>query len=165
MSIDLCINNNLHVPALILIYTGIDIASSIDPSSDTHVVTRDNFIKWCKTYLLADQKLECSAIDLYAARCALIHSSTPYSNLSEKGNAKLILYTCGNKKADDLNNLIKTCDLSISARTVHIETFAKIFKIALVTFIEEVSKSPEKVRIINKKSKKVFANISKFGTD
>jgi len=70
--IDACIEKKLTAPALILIYSGIDTVGWIDSTDD--YATRTSFINWVDAYLLKAKQLQCTALDLYAARCGLLHT-------------------------------------------------------------------------------------------
>jgi hypothetical protein len=87
-AIELCMENHLRTPALILIYAGIDIFSALGRPIEKEFSTRDVFIDWCERYMLPNGNLQCSAPDLYAARCSIIHTSTAHSRLSKDGKAK-----------------------------------------------------------------------------
>jgi hypothetical protein len=73
--IDACIEKKLSGPALILIYSGIDTVGWLDSSED--YATRTSFMKWVDAYLLQAKPLQCTALELYAARCGLLHTFTP----------------------------------------------------------------------------------------
>jgi hypothetical protein len=52
------------MPALILIYAGIDIFASLARPKSKKKVTRKNFIEWCEKYIPPSGKLSCTGIDL-----------------------------------------------------------------------------------------------------
>src|SRR2546430_3498723 len=99
--IEACLQNSLSAPALILLYSGIDTAGWLD--SDQQYATRSSFISWVDKYLLRAKKLACTALDLYAARCGLVHIFTPDSHLSARGDARRICYAWGRGRAEDLH--------------------------------------------------------------
>jgi len=92
LAIDLCLTNNLLMPALVLIYSGIDTFAALNRKATKDKVTRDDFIEWCNLYFLpSNNNLKCNGRDLYAARCAVLHTYTAVSDLSK--NMKLQKYT------------------------------------------------------------------------
>ncbi|WP_276975761.1 hypothetical protein [Flavobacterium filum] len=103
-AITMCYPNKYINPALILIYSTIDTLSYLDRKKDSETV-KSRFTRWVDEYLLPGSKLKCSSIDLYAARCSLVHSSTTISDLSKSGKAKQIFYALGQK--DKLSELVK----------------------------------------------------------
>lgn len=101
------IENNLklkhELPALTLMYSLIDALSWLSSTSNNTKI-RDRFTLWVDKYLLKGGNLECSALDLYAARCAIIHTLTSDSNLSENGYAKRAIYTTDYSNKKHLEN-------------------------------------------------------------
>src|SRR6266436_3571681 len=86
--VDSCLDNKLIGPALILIYSAIDTSGWLN--SNEQFATRKSFIDWTSRYLLSTNRLSCSAVELYAARCGLLHTFTPNSKLSSDKKARRI---------------------------------------------------------------------------
>ncbi len=88
---ELCIAARLNTPALILIYSAIDAASWLcaeDPDGEV----QGYFVSWVEKYILQNGRFECSALDLWAARCGIVHTLSASSRLSRKGKAHEIIY-------------------------------------------------------------------------
>ena len=85
-----------HILAsLILMYSYIDaMASLIMPEKQKNVKGED-FTKWVNKYMKTDsnQPYQYRGIDLWGARCGLVHRYQPHSSLSDRGECKLFLYT------------------------------------------------------------------------
>lgn len=112
-AIELCSAARLGVPALILLYSAIDIASWLD-SEKRSVQAR--FMEWVDKYLLPGSSLKCTALDLYGARCGLVHSYSADSNLIKSGKVTRIGYAWKPSTAVGLEQLIKAnLDLSTLA--------------------------------------------------
>ena len=94
-SIEICLDAKLQMPALILMYCTIDILSSLNRPKDKEDSDRKEFISWVARYLLPKTNLNCKAKDLYAARCGLVHTYTPESQLNRHRKAKKIFYAWG----------------------------------------------------------------------
>jgi hypothetical protein len=73
-AINLCLSNNLRMPALVLIYSGIDMLAALGRPQSNPNVTRKDFINWCEHYLVPAGFNQCTPIDLYAARCGVVHT-------------------------------------------------------------------------------------------
>jgi hypothetical protein len=102
-SIEDCKAKGRQLPCLALLYTGIDVVASLDTDGKA---TRQGFINWTDNYLLKAVPLHCTGMDLYAARCAVVHTFTPDSDLSRSRVARVILYATGNTTPNDLENAI-----------------------------------------------------------
>ena len=73
-AIQLCIDNNLQMPTLILIYSTIDSLAYI-AFEEQKVKLR--YVQWIEKYMFINNKD--LANDLYAARCAILHTQTHFS--------------------------------------------------------------------------------------
>jgi hypothetical protein len=76
-----------------LIYSGIDGLAWLSVEDNTGV--RARFEDWVEEYLFAVKAFPCSATDLYAARCGILHTFTGDSHLLARGQAKAIAYAWG----------------------------------------------------------------------
>lgn len=102
--VEACLDDSLIGPALILIYSAIDTMGWLD--SHHPFATRRSFINWTERYLLTAKGLTCAAMDLYAARCGLLHTFTPNSQLSSDKKARRICYSWGKSRGEDLQRSI-----------------------------------------------------------
>ena len=88
-AIDLCLSKSLSMPALMLLYTGIDIAGWVEATiEETGIKGREAFVAWVDKYMKPRTTLGCSALDLYAARCGVLHTMAPDSDLYQKWPGK-----------------------------------------------------------------------------
>jgi hypothetical protein len=76
------------VAALALVFVGIDTMAWLSLPMESNSVKRDDFCSWIDTYLKADadQPYQYVGIDVYAARCAMLHSYGSLSDLHKKTN-------------------------------------------------------------------------------
>ena len=85
-AVGLCLEHDLVNPALILIYSSIDAAAWLWSDSEEKS-TRKNFEGWVNEFMLPAAGLECTATDLYGARCGLdgrIIVAAPQIDLAEQ---------------------------------------------------------------------------------
>jgi hypothetical protein len=87
---DQCVACNRHLPALSLIYSIIDAAGWLN--SEQVYGTRKTYIDWVEQYLFPSIVLPCTALELYAARCGVVHSLAAESQLGNDGKARQVLY-------------------------------------------------------------------------
>ncbi len=102
-----CVDLDCCTPAITLMYVLIDNMASLfrtDLSRDTN---RCDFIAWVDRYLLPGSGLPCSARDLYAARCGVVHAHSSQSALWRSGQAREILYAWGSGTTEELNAMIR----------------------------------------------------------
>ena len=153
-AIRMCLKNEQHLPALILIYSGIDIAGWFD-SDNPNAKIKDTFISWVDRYVLVSEQLECTSTDLYSARCGLLHRLNPDSRISETGSARLIAYTCGTKTnifKDAISDYNKTSEYV----SIHIDDLFDAYLLGLEAFFNEVKKDHTRKAKISKKAKRYY---------
>ncbi|MGO4500972.1 hypothetical protein AB4114_34505 [Paenibacillus sp. 2RAB27] len=71
--------------------------------------------------------------DLYAARCAVVHSMKSESRMSKENKATQVLYAYGNNNQEDLQKLIAITEKNYIA--IHIDELFKSFRIGIADFI------------------------------
>jgi hypothetical protein len=152
-AIKICLKNGKDNPSLILLYSGIDIMAWLDLPQDRIETTRDDFISWVDKYLLPESGLECTAIDLYAARCGILHSYSFFSRLSKIKKAKKIYYSTGKANNEFLKNRIPDGENAVA---VHIAELYVAFKIGTERFEADFKNNYNKEKIIKERINKYF---------
>ncbi|MCX6175036.1 MAG: hypothetical protein NTZ27_09820 [Ignavibacteriales bacterium] len=89
-AINLCLENNYVLPTLMILFTAIDSAGHLYSNNKSG---RKRFIEWVNRWLIGDKELPFTAIDLYSARCGILHTLTANSSLVEERKAKKGIYT------------------------------------------------------------------------
>lgn len=154
--IDACIEKKASVPALILIYSAIDTTGWLD--STEAFSTRAGFIRWVDNYLLKAKPLKCTAIDLYAARCGLLHTFTPDSQLSTLGKARVISYAWGKAKADDMQQIMDYKNKSNHLVVIHVDELYRAWLSGLLLWGKDLDRDSDR-------SARVLTKAAKFFTD
>ena len=85
-AIDLCVEQKFIIPALMLIYAGIDSVGALEKRQGEGV--KESFVRWTESYLLKATELPCKAIDLYAARCGILHTMAAESRFSSSKSTR-----------------------------------------------------------------------------
>jgi hypothetical protein len=98
----ICLEKRLLMPALVLIYTLMD-TFAWATSDKKPQEGRARFEAWCNRWLLPQGRLECTATELYAARCGVLHTLTATADLTTTGKAREVSYAWGTAKREDLN--------------------------------------------------------------
>src|SRR6266700_5414023 len=127
-----CLAKQRILPCLTLLYSGIDVVASLEQTAST----RSTFINWVEEYMLKNSPLPCTGTDLYGARCGVLHSFSPESDLSKQGKARRIVYAWGKAKAEDLAAAARAMGRDECA--VHINELVSAFRVGLADYLEEV---------------------------
>jgi len=156
-AIKMCIYAQLIMPAITLIYSGIDVAASIGrPEGQLEVAKRD-FVTWAEEHMACKTSLGVSGLDLYAARCGVLHSSTAESNLWRRNQAIRIFYAWGNARVEEESATIGK--LGKSERLIHVDTLFDAFTSGLADFIVSVDKDEERKALALSRASSMFANV------
>lgn len=157
VAMDTCLEKRLVLPALLLLYSSIDIMSWLDcPNTKDKVEHR--FVKWADKYMEPKTNLGCSAIDLYGARCALLHTYTSESDLSSKLKAKEIYYAWGTGSAEDLQKLIKLVGTK-PVVAVQIQLLFGAFRTGVNRFKSDLVKDPKYATLVYERATKFFTYV------
>ena len=154
---DACIEKKLSAPALILIYSGIDTVGWL--ASSEHYATKASFMKWVDGYLLKGKPLQCTSLELYAARCGLLHTFTPNSELSSLGKARRIYYAWGTASVRDLQRTIDLTNKTGEYVAVHVNDLCEAWRLGVLQFTEELEKDPDRKSRVYKKAGKFFSEL------
>jgi hypothetical protein len=155
--IEACIEKKAITPALVLIYSAIDTTGWLD--SREAFTTRNDFISWVDNYLLKANPLKCTALDLYAARCGLLHTFTPDSQLSSLGRARVICYAWGEAKADVMQQAIDIKNKANDLVAVQVNDLYQAWLSGLALWGEELEKDPVRKTRVLAKAGKFFAEM------
>src|ERR1041385_4288356 len=90
--IQICLTDDLWVPALILLYSGIDAMAWLNRNSSLEDTSRSDFIEWADRYMERGGCLIVSSQELYAARCALVHSMTNTARSNRQNGVRRVSY-------------------------------------------------------------------------
>jgi hypothetical protein len=93
-------------------------------------------------------------MDLYAARCSLIHSYSAESRLSREGNANEIFYAWGTADERDLQKLINL-EGSHDAKAIQVERLLAALKQGANQYIAKVRHS----QMVLDRAEKFFTNM------
>lgn len=158
MAIKYCIEKRLFLPGLILLYSGIDVFAWLNRAESQQDVHQRDFEEFVNKYILPDSGIRCDSVDLYSARCGIVHSFTAESRKVRKGKAKRILYAWGKARAENFQELIDFSGNS-STITLHINKLYEAFLMAISRFNEDLRNNPKKAKIVYERADKFFINL------
>lgn len=106
-----------------------------------------------------ETRLGCTAMDLYAARCGLLHTFTGQSHLSRAGKARMVVYASGKDEAEDLTEFIQLGRLS-DCVAVKTEDLVEAYRRGLGLCLKELTADPEKAKALNEKATHFYTEMS-----
>jgi hypothetical protein len=159
-AIRLCLDNHLRMPALALIYCGIDVLASLSRPAENAEVKPSDFINFAEKYMDCSRLLGVSGLDLYAARCGILHTYTMDSRLSAKGEARRIIYAWGNQETDQPMELLRS--LNLPEVMIKIETLFSTFLHGVEAFGRALGDDPTLESLVRTRGRKLFMDRASF---
>lgn len=150
-----CLACGRILPALVLIYAGIDIIGSLE--GDPKDGVQKSFTRWVDLYMLTNPKLECTALELYGARCGMVHTLTANSRLSREGKARTIIYAWGSAAANDLRESAKR--LGRTHVVVHVNNLHDAFHSGILQWEDEVKRDAQRRKRVEANLPASFVNL------
>jgi len=136
-----------YTQTLVIIYSAIDTLAWASLSSGD--VTRHDFCRWVNRYIRPESELGCTADDLYAARCALVHSGSAESRMSREGQATEIWYATSPHSV----HLVQTHaqQTKSAAKVLYFTNIVSAFVEAATRFSDEISGDIERLQSVNER--------------
>jgi hypothetical protein len=159
-AIRLCLDNHLRMPALALIYCGIDVFASLSRPASCAAVTSSHFIYWAERDMECEKLLKVSSIDLYAARCGILHTYIMDSSLSRKGRSRRIIYAWGDKNAEEPTKLLQ--ELGFSEVMIKIEALFSAFLHGIDVFANVLMTDQGLAALVTERGRKLFLEQASF---
>lgn len=159
-AIRLCLEQHLRMPALVLIYCGIDVLANLSRPAASAKVARSDFVDWAERHMNCKDALKVSGLDLYAARCGILHTYTMDSQLGAVGRAKPILYVWGNKTPDEPMQLLQ--GLNRPEVMIKIETLFSTFIDGIDSFSRTMDSDPKLASLVAQRGRKLFMDQASF---
>jgi len=78
--------------AVILLYSAVDAMAYLGMPEGKADVTKSDFIAWADQYIRFDGKEQLTGADIYGARCAMLHRYGVRSQMSQRGECRIIGY-------------------------------------------------------------------------
>ena len=156
-AIKACYEKELITASLMLTYSTIDILAWLDRKTGQADVKPSDFINWVDTYLLPNSDLPCQAIDLWGARCGLLHSYISASRVSRKGKALELHYCWGDASTKAHQECLD--ELGINAKSIKVEKLFGALENGIHHFLIDMGANPDKAKVVHERSKQFFKNV------
>jgi hypothetical protein len=150
-AITLCVDAGFPEAGLTLLYSGIEALGLLAAPSGTIDATGKTFKDWCEKYLMP--KLQSvngnplTALDLWAARCGVLHTSTPVSKLGREGKAHELWYQFRGRAGVNLMANVQLVPLGLD-----IEHLVITFKEGGLAFIKDLNQDQTKLQIAEQRA-------------
>lgn len=148
--IRVALENECYGSAVILIYSGIDTMAYLSIPDGQEDVTRNDFIKWANGYISFPCKEQVTGLELYGARCGMVHTYSIASRLSRQGKCRQIGYVDQSIPEVSHNPAISNDLVIVSISALADAFFKGVDKFLVNSFAEK-----NKAKIIEKRLQKL----------
>jgi len=149
-SIRVAIKNRCYGASVILILSGIDAMAYLDMPGSQEDVNREDFIDWSEKYIKFPCKEQITGLDLYGARCGMLHNYSSQSKLSREGKCRQIGYM--DKSTPEIRY---NSNVSKDLVLVSIEGLATAFFNGIDKFLIDLFSNENKARIAEQRLKEL----------
>jgi hypothetical protein len=157
-SIEDSIKRGRIVPGLILLYSGIDSFSSLAEISNG--TGRKIFKDWVRKWMLEKYPLPCNELDIYSARCGLLHQQISESDLTADKKAKEIYYAWGNSSVKLLQDSIDNSNKRDIVVAVKFEDLVSAFRLGMADCMDTINKDKQWRARFDEKAKRLFVSVN-----
>ncbi len=145
--IDCCIETECLVSAVSLIYSAIDALSALTRPKSAADTKSGIFLAWVEKYMCPTSTLGCTAMDLYGARCGVLHNYGVDSQRRRDGVAQALIYKWKSGPDPDPQ---RATPLPQGAITICIEDLRKALGDAIKVFLHDVERDTDLLDRVNK---------------
>jgi hypothetical protein len=154
-AIGTCLKSELPEASLVLIYSGFDTFGLLAAPPNVLDASGDTYKRWCEKYVLPRIKsvegASVTAIDLWGARCGVLHTSTPLSKLEREGKAHQIWYQFVGKAGVNL-----FMDSELPPLGLDVQNLAMAFKKGGIACITDINQDPTAFQVANARAQHFF---------
>lgn len=152
----------MTLQTLMLIYVGIDSMAWLVRPIGQKLVKGPDFIKWVEEHFPAPFKIKYQGVDLFAARCGVVHGATSQSKLSDDGQAREIYYTWGVEPADEFHEVVQSASAATGGAkfrnviVLRIDDLFEAYTSALASFMNKIEQDARTAALVEERSKFLF---------
>lgn len=148
--IRIALANKCYGSAVILILSAIDTMAYLSMPENQDDVQRNNFVEWVNKYIKFSCKEQITGLDLYGARCGMLHNYSTQSKLSREGKCRQIGYM-----DKSIPEVIYKPEISKELVMVSIEALADTFFKGIDQFLIDLFLDKNKSIIAEKRFDKI----------
>jgi hypothetical protein len=156
-----CMERKSYLSSLVLFFSAVDTLGWLD--SDDAFATKTSFVQWVERYLLPCSSLRCTALDLYAARCGLLHTFSPESALASRGEARRICWAFGGADPGTLGDVVGSEPDPELFVTLHVSDLHAAWLEGLQAFLEQLDSSPTRASTAYSKADAFYSRLDTDG--
>jgi len=131
----LMLSKHLYGHYLVVVYSTIDALGLLDAPAVQMSSSSNSFKAWVAKYLLPNLQPKCTELEIWAARCAVLHTFTTESDLSREGKARELQYFLADgEAAREFSSMTSQIDGGAHV-AVHLLALGKAFVTGMQQFV------------------------------
>ena len=139
--ISVVLENKCFGASVILIYSGIDAMAYLGTPCGQEDVRPEDFVDWAERYIRFPCQEQLTGLDLYGARCAMLHTYSTTSRLSRKRKCRQVGYV-----DKSVPEVIYEPQVSTQLVMISIEALKEAFFHAVDRFLMDLFSDPERAK-------------------
>jgi hypothetical protein len=147
------------LPALVLLYSAIDVFASLMRPETEPDTTGGHFKKWAEDYMIGRSRLTITSADLWGARCGLLHTHSPSSRDSRQAKARKLAYYRARTPTPDMQRVLESTLKLVRTRgelPADVDFLYAAFEDGVRRFLADIQRDPELERRAVHHSSKLF---------
>jgi hypothetical protein len=147
------------LPALVLLYSAIDVFASLVRPETELATNGGHFKKWAEDYMIGPSGLAIASEDLWGARCGLLHTHSPSSRDSRQGKARKLTYYRARALTPDMERVHESTLKSVRTRgelPLDVDVLYAAFHDGICGFLADIQGDPELEKRAVHHSSKLF---------
>ena len=133
-----------------LVFAGVDAMAFLGLPDGAAEVTGADFIAWCDHYLHLPGNEQVSSLELYGARCGLLHCHSGESRSRRQGAARLMQWT------DQGVPVLYRPDIDANLVFVSVQALVELFFEAVDRFLVELFREPGRAALADSRLQNMF---------
>jgi hypothetical protein len=149
-----CLDSSFPEEALVLLYSAIATLAFLGSAQGKEYSDKRSFIDWCNEYIVASFGSHTGGprgIDLYGARCGVLHLSSAMSSLGQRGKAREIWYQFRGQRGLNLET-----NTPKQAMGLDVEALVAAFEIGSRAFLEDLRRDGARYALAMQRAQRFF---------
>lgn len=117
--IQACVDQQCLVSSVTLIFSAIDALAALTRPAGQPETDGPTFQSWVTRFLRPEQRLNCTAIDLWGARCGVLHTYSPEAPRAARAGARRVYYQWSQGPTVDTVRAIPAGSIVIPVENLH----------------------------------------------
>lgn len=155
-----CQQADLILPALCLMFVAVDTLGSLIRPPNKPAQGRKDFVGWIDRFLIPGSGLPCSALELYGARCGLLHGYSASSTLATGRKVRKLCWAWGATTAEEMQALADGSGEAGRLLAVHAGQLLDAFLVGKRRFHGALAADPALAALVEERAESILVAVT-----